>query len=191
MISRSARESWTKAVPVRALTLVVCGAPLADRAPDIAAAAVGSGWSVYVVVTPSALSWVDREAVRRLTGFPVRVEYRAPDQPKQVPEPDAVVVCPATFNTVNKWAAGVADNYAMGVLCEALNYLAPIVAIPMLKDELWRHPAWQPSIDRLSTAGVTFLDVHTGRVGAQPVASGTGSAVAAGFDPAWILPHLR
>jgi phosphopantothenoylcysteine synthetase/decarboxylase len=173
------------------LTLVVCGAPLAERAADVAGAALSAGWDIYVIATPAGSGWVDDEAVRRVIGKPVRVDYRAPDQPKQVPEPDAVVVCPATFNTVNKWAAGVADNYAMGFLCEALGSNARIVAVPMLKDELWRHPAWQPSIDRLSEAGVTFLDVQTGSVGARPVASGTGGSIAAGFDPAWILPHLR
>jgi len=174
-----------------ALTLVVCAAPLAERAADVAAAAASAGWDVYVIATPGAFGWVDKEAVRQVIGKLVRSEYRTPDQPKQVPEPDAVVVCPATFNTVNKWAAGLADNYAMGFLCEALGLGVPIVAVPMLKDELWRHPAWQPSVDRLSDAGVTFLDVQTGDVGARPVASGSGAAVAAGFDPAWIPPHLR
>lgn len=173
------------------LTIVVCGAPLADRAADIAGAALNAGWEVYVIATPAGFGWVDKEAVRQVTGKPVRVEYRAPDQPKQVPEPDAVVACPATFNTVNKWAAGLADNYAMGFLCEALGLRVPIVAVPMLKDELWRHPAWQPSIVRLSEAGVTFLDVQTGEVGARPVESGTGDAISAAFDPVWVLPHLR
>jgi phosphopantothenoylcysteine synthetase/decarboxylase len=173
------------------LILVVCGAPLAERAHDVAAAALGAGWDVYVVATPAARSWLDEDAVRQVTGVPVRTDYRAPEQPKQIPAADSVVVCPATFNTVNKWAAGVADNYAMGVLCEVVGYGVPMVAVPMLKDELWRHPAWRPSMDRLSEAGVTFLDVQTGDVGARPVPSGSGAAIAAGFDPTWILPHLR
>jgi phosphopantothenoylcysteine synthetase/decarboxylase len=172
------------------LILVVCGAPLAERAHVVAAAALGAGWDVYVVATPAARSWLDEEAVRRVTGLPVRVNYRTPEQPKQIPAADSVVVCPATFNTVNKWATGVADNYAMGVLCEAVGSGLPIVAVPMLKDELWQHPAWLPSMHRLAEAGVTFLDVRTGNVGARPVPSGSGAAIAAGFDPGWILPHL-
>ena len=27
-----------------------------------------------------------------------------------LPEPDAIIVAPATFNTINKWAAGIADT---------------------------------------------------------------------------------
>jgi flavoprotein len=30
-----------------------------------------------------------------------------PDEPDELPAADAVVVAPATFNTVNKWAAGI------------------------------------------------------------------------------------
>jgi phosphopantothenoylcysteine decarboxylase len=30
-----------------------------------------------------------------------------PDEPDELPVVDAVVVAPATFNTVNKWAAGI------------------------------------------------------------------------------------
>jgi phosphopantothenoylcysteine synthetase/decarboxylase len=173
-----------------ALTVVVCGAPLAERAPEVAAAGMAAGWDVYVVATPAARAWVDAEEVRRMTGFPVLVDYRAPDQPKRAPAPDAVAVCPATFNTVNKWAAGVADNYAMGVLCESLGMGIPIVVVPMLKESLWNHPAWQPSVERLESAGVVFVDARTGRVGARPVPSGTGVGIAARFDPSWMLDRL-
>jgi phosphopantothenoylcysteine synthetase/decarboxylase len=86
---------------------------------------MAAGWDVYVVATPAARAWVDTYEVRRVTGFPVLVDYRAPDQPKRAPEQDAVAVRPATFNTVNKWAAGVADNHATGVLCESLGMSIP------------------------------------------------------------------
>jgi phosphopantothenoylcysteine synthetase/decarboxylase len=172
-----------------ALTLVVCGAPLAERAPDLAAAAVAAGWDVHVVTTPAALGWLDGDAVRQAAGSPARVDPRAPGQPKQA-QPAALAVCPATFNTVNKWAAGIADNHAMGVLCEAAGSGVPIVVVPMVKDSLWRHPAWQASLDRLAAAGVTFVDVRTGGPAPQPVQSGSGAAVAAAFDPAWILTRL-
>jgi transcriptional regulator with XRE-family HTH domain len=37
-----------------------------------------------------------------------------PDEPDELPAADAVVVAPATFNTVNKWAAGITDTFAAG-----------------------------------------------------------------------------
>ncbi len=42
------------------LALVVCAAPLARRAPDLAAALVDDGWGVTVVVTPAGSEWLDQ-----------------------------------------------------------------------------------------------------------------------------------
>jgi len=45
-----------------------------------------------------------------LTGDRVRTGFRIPDEPDELPAADAVVVAPATFNTMNKWAAGITDT---------------------------------------------------------------------------------
>jgi phosphopantothenoylcysteine synthetase/decarboxylase len=174
------------------LTLVACGAPLAARVHDVAARAVELGWLVRVVATPSAMSWVDAGQVETITGFPVLVEQRQPRQPKRFPPPTCVVVCPATFNTINKLAAGIMDTYAAGVLCEALACRIPITVVPMVSTRLWPHPAWQPNLDMLTAAGVSFIDIQTGRAGAPAaVPSGTGAEVIAAFDPAWVVRPPR
>lgn len=170
------------------LALVACGAPLAARVHDVAAQAVELGWLVRVVATPSAMNWVDTAAVEKVTGFPVLVEQRQPGQLKRFPPPARVIVCPATFNTVNKLAAGIMDTYAAGLLCEALASQIPITLAPMVSTRLWPHPVWTHNLDMLTTAGVTFIDIQTGHAG-QPAAvqSGTGSKVIAAFDPTWML----
>jgi len=43
---------------------------------------------------------------------------------------NAIAVAPATFNTVNKLAAGIADTLALGLLCEYLALAVPIVLPP-------------------------------------------------------------
>lgn len=171
------------------LALVACGAPLAVRVPEVAAWAARAGWQVRVVATRSALNWLDGAEVERVTGSPALVEQRRPDQPKRFPTPARVVVCPATFNSVNKLAAGIMDDYAAGVLCEALGAGTPMTVLPMVSDRLWGHPAWSRNLDALAAAGVTFVDVRTGQVGAPaPVEPASGPAIAAAFDPAWALP---
>ncbi|HSV67964.1 MAG TPA: flavoprotein [Mycobacteriales bacterium] len=170
------------------LALVACGAPLAARAHDVAALAVEAGWLVRVVATRSALDWIDQARVEQATGFPVLVDQRQPDQPKRFPPPAHVLVCPATFNTINKLAAGIMDNYAAGLLCEALASHIPMTVVPMVSTRLWDHPAWRLNLDTLAAAGVTFIDVRTGRAGKpEPVESGTGGDVVAAFDPSWPL----
>jgi phosphopantothenoylcysteine synthetase/decarboxylase len=170
------------------LALVACGAPLAARVHDVAARAVEAGWIVRVVATPSATNWVDADRVEEITGFGVLVEQRQPGQAKRFAPPAQVVVCPATFNTVNKLAAGIMDNYATGLLCEALASRTPITIAPMVNHRLWSHPAWQHNLDLLTAAGVRFIDIQTGHVGGPTaVQSGTGSEIIASFDPAWVL----
>lgn len=170
------------------LALVACGAPLAARVQEVAAEAVAAGWLVRVVATPSALAWVDAEQVEKVTGFPVLTEQRQVGETKRFPRSARVIVCPATFNSVNKLAVGIADNYPAGLLCEALACRIPITAVPMVSTRLWDHPVWRRNLDALAAAGVRFLDIRTGRPGPlAPIESGTGGEVIAAFDPAWPL----
>src|SRR5687768_8772981 len=101
-----------------AVTLIVCGAPLAERSADLATSLVAAGWETSVIATPAARAWVDFDAVAAATGKAVRLDHRSPSEPKSSGLPDVVVVCPATFNTVNKAISGVSDTYALGVFCE-------------------------------------------------------------------------
>lgn len=130
------------------------------------------------------MSWVDAAQVKKITGCAVLSEQRRPGQAKRFPPPAQVIVCPATFNTVNKLAAGIMDNYAAGLLCEALASRTPMTIAPMVNNRLWSHPAWQHNLDMLAATGVKFVDIQTGHAG-RPAAvrSGTGDEVIAAFDP--------
>lgn len=174
----------------RLVTLVVCGAPLASRTPDLVGALFGKGWQVSVVGTPASAAWLDPDAINRQVGEPTPLSFRPPAQPGATGSPDAVVVCPATFNTINKVACGVSDTYALGVLCEALGMGVPVVAVPMVNDKLWGHPVWAGSLNAMRRAGVLLVDVVSGGLVPTPVASGAGDRVVAGFDPAWLIAPL-
>lgn len=135
------------------VTLIVCGAPLAARTPDLIRGLMADGWRPAVVGTPGSVGWLDHDAVTRLVGEPPRFEFRAPSTPKHGGAPAVVVVCPATFNTVNKAAAGIADTYALGVLCEAISTRTPTVIVPTVSTRLSGHPAWPRSVATLTEAG--------------------------------------
>ena len=45
------------------LALIVCGAPLAVRTPDIAEVAVSAGWEVSVTATQAARPWLDEAKI--------------------------------------------------------------------------------------------------------------------------------
>jgi phosphopantothenoylcysteine synthetase/decarboxylase len=73
-----------------------------------------------------------------------------------------VAVAPATFNTINEWAAGTADTLALGTLCEAYGLGVPIAVLPCVADALASHPAYRASLARLRDMGVRFGDPYSG-----------------------------
>ncbi|WP_233563139.1 flavoprotein [Micromonospora musae] len=144
--------------------LVVCAAPPALQISELIDLLMADGWTVCVIATPTAATWIDREALAEQTGYPVRSEWRRPGEPDVLPEADAVVVAPATFNTINKWALGISDNLALGILNEALGLRLPILAVPYAKPALTAHPAHAESAELLHANGVSlFRSEEAGR----------------------------
>lgn len=90
--------------------VVACGAPPAREVGVLVGLAQERTWDVCVLTTPQGRMFVDVATLDEQTGYPVRSEYKHPDQPDVLPAPDAVIVAPATTNTVNKWAAGISDT---------------------------------------------------------------------------------
>ena len=74
-----------------------------------------------------------------------------------VPPADAVLACPLTFNSVNKFAHGHADNFAVGLLCEMAGYGVPVVVVPHCKPRLASHPAFAASLETLRGMGVRVI----------------------------------
>ena len=97
------------------------------------------------------------EGLERLTGHPVRSEYKDPGEPDVLPAPDAVIVAPATVNTINKWAAGICDTLALGILVEAIGKGLPLVALPFSNYAHAAHPAFIENVGKLRSWGVTVL----------------------------------
>lgn len=138
------------------LYVIVCAAGPAAGAGRLVALAQEAGWVVQVVATPSALGFVDVPALEERTGRPVRSRYRRPSEPKP-PRADAVIVAPATFNTINKFAQGITDTYALGVLAEAPGLGIPVVVVPAVNAALAGRAVFRDSVERLRAEGVRVL----------------------------------
>lgn len=139
------------------LALVVCAAPPVLRIGELIELLQEDGWTVCLTATPTAATWIDREALARQTGYPVRVEWRLPGDPEPHPPAAAVAVVPATFNVINKWAQGINDTLALGILNEALGAGIPVYAFPNVKAQLAAHPSYDRHLRLLREAGVTAL----------------------------------
>jgi phosphopantothenoylcysteine decarboxylase len=142
----------------RVLYLITCAAPPAQHIRDFIVHAQATGWDVCVITTPQATRFIDIPELMQLTGHLVRSEYKLPGEADPLPRADAVLVLPATFNTLNKWALGIGDTLAVSILCECVGRgTPPIVAVPYLKQDLARHTAFPRSIQWLRECGVRVL----------------------------------
>ena len=110
-----------------------------------------------MVATPDGRKFVDVAALAAQTGHPVRTDYKNPGDPDVLPPADAMIVAPATVNTINKWAAGIADTLALGLLVEGHGHGAADRGGAVHQRGDGRAPGVRESIDRLRDWGVTVL----------------------------------
>ncbi len=141
----------------RVLYVIACGSPAARDVHILIELAQNAGWEVCVVATPSGRKFVDAPALAAQTGHAVRVDFKNPGDPDVLPEPHAMIVAPATVNTINKWSLGIADTLALGLLVEGQGRGLPIVAVPYTNAAMATHPAFLDSIRRLRGWGVAVL----------------------------------
>ncbi len=148
----------------RVLTIIVCGAGPATAIGTLVTLAQERGWTTQVVATPAALDFFDQGEIEKLTGSPVHSQYRKPGEPRSQPS-DAIIVAPATYNTINKWAQGISDTYALGILAETTGLGIPIVVLPFVNSALAGRTPFQRNVESLRTEGVRIL---LGPGGVQP-----------------------
>jgi phosphopantothenoylcysteine synthetase/decarboxylase len=156
-----------------ALSVIVCGAGPAAAIGSLVTLAHERGWTVQVIATPAALDFIDQAAVEKQTGNPVKSQYSKPGAPRsQIP--DAVVVAPATYNTINKWAQGISDTYALGLLAEITGLGIPIVVLPFVNSALANRAPFRRSVESLRSEGVQIL---LGPGGFEPHPPRTGGSL--------------
>jgi phosphopantothenoylcysteine synthetase/decarboxylase len=163
------------------LYMIGASAPPVRQLADACRLAIDSGCHPYVTLTPTAAEWVDLAELRTVTGQPVRIQPRRLDESDPFPAADAVLAAPLTFNTINKWAGGINDTVALGLLNELLSSELPIVAVPCVKDALRAHPAYAANLQLLEDAGVQFLG--------DSITTHGGDGLAA-FDWSAVMQHL-
>lgn len=163
--------------------LVAAAAPPVLQVSEACQALAREGWEPCVILTPSAATWVSASDIAVMTGYPVRVHPRLPGEEDPLLPAAAVLAAPLTFNSVNKWAAGISDNLALGLLNELISAGIPVSAVPCVKETLQHHPAYVASLALLRRCAVKVLD--------QDHFTGRTPAGLAAFDWTAIVETLR
>ena len=124
-----------------------------------------AGADVTVIPTPRALDMVGRATWEALTGKPVHTEIT--EDAAHVAHvrhggwADAIVVAPATADTIAKMRAGMADNLLTSTLLAAR---CPILLAPAMHTEMWLNPATADNVRTLRERGVLVMDPASGRL---------------------------
>jgi phosphopantothenoylcysteine decarboxylase/phosphopantothenate--cysteine ligase len=157
------------------IAFVLTGSVAGYKACDAISRLVQRGHRVRAVATESALRFVGVATLEGLTGERVLTDIFQPGAALEHIQitrwADAVVVCPATAHTLNRFAAGLADDLA-GALFLAHDRSKPFLVAPAMNPAMWSHPATQDSVDRLGRWGVRFISVGDGRTACGEVGEG-------------------
>lgn len=74
---------------------------------------------------------------------------------------DAMMITPASCNTIAKMANGICDNLLLAVY---LSSQAPVLIAPAMDEDMWHHPSTQRNISILKQQGNLFLPVNNGEL---------------------------
>lgn len=143
--------------------IIACGAPPTREVVKLVDIAKDASWDVCVIASPAGRRFVDFDAISAKTGHTVRSDYKEPGTPDVLPPADAIIVAPATCNTMAKWAAGISDTLPLGLLVEAIGKHLPVVCMPFSNRAQLSFPAIQSAMKDLADWGVTMLgeEVYT------------------------------
>ncbi len=153
------------AVSLQRVLLCVCGGVAAYKAVEIVRRLRERGCEVQVAMTESAGHFVGEATFQAVSGHPVRnslwdAEAEAAMGHIELARwPEAIVIAPATANTLAKLAHGFADDL-VSTLCLATT--SPIFVAPAMNHRMWLHPATQANIDTLKGRGVAVIGPGVG-----------------------------
>ena len=136
------------------------------KACSVISRLVQAGATVQTLATPAALKFIGPSTLEGLTGRPVFSDMwesgRALDHIDCARESDLAIVCPATANTMNKLAGGIADDLTGSLFLAWEHGSKPWFFAPAMNTFMWRHPATQTSVKRLADWGATIIEPAEG-----------------------------
>ena len=160
----------------------VSGGIAAYKSIELARLATLAGHGVRVLMTPTAERFVGRATFEGITGAPVLFGEFDPDPalgaypgenpPDHAPishlalseRADAVVVAPASANTIAKLAAGICDSL---LTTSFLAAAGPRLIAPAMNGRMWEAEATRENVTRLRARGVEVLEPAEGALASR------------------------
>ena len=145
----------------RRVALLVTGGIAAMKVPFVARALRRQGAEVVAFATPEATRYVAVEALEWSTLHPVIAHLTAAAEHLSEAAPfDAYLIAPATYNTINKVASGIADGVVTSAAAAALGRMergkTGVLIAPTMHGSL-HNDILVESLRRLHTLGVRVI----------------------------------
>ncbi|HEX2860258.1 MAG TPA: bifunctional phosphopantothenoylcysteine decarboxylase/phosphopantothenate--cysteine ligase CoaBC [Lacunisphaera sp.] len=179
------------------LLVIVTGSIAAYKGCEVVSRLVQLGHRVRCVTTPSALNFIGPATLEGLTGAVVLSDAFTPGAALEhinlTRWADAVLVCPATANTLNRFAAGLADDLP-GALFLAHDRAKPWLVAPAMNPAMWAHPATLAALGKLREWGVRCIEPAAGRTACGETGEGRlagPAAIVAAVEAALARPTRR
>ncbi len=145
----------------------ITGGIAAYKAAILVRLLIKEGASVRVLMTPFAKHFINPLTLSTLSKNPVFIEFYNPvngDWNSHVNLglwADAMVVAPATANTIGKAANGIADNL---LLTTYLSAKCPVFWAPAMDLDMYCHPAVVANIEQIKRFGNYIIDAESGEL---------------------------
>lgn len=152
------------------IVLGICGGIAAYKLIEVARQLTTAGARVDTIMTGDAAHFVTPLTLQTLTRRPVLTDMFRLLETMEIGhvslgrQADAMLIAPATANTLAKMAHGQADNL---LLTTYLATTAPVIVAPAMDANMWEHPATQANVEALRRRGVILVGPDYG-----PLASG-------------------
>jgi len=145
----------------------ITGSIAAYKAAMLVRLLVKEGAEVKVMMTPIAKEFITPLTMATLSRNPVSVDFFDPENGAWNSHvdlgiwADALLIAPATANTIAKMATGIADNL---LLTTYLSARCPVFVAPAMDMDMFRHTATTQNIQTLRTRGVHIIEPATGEL---------------------------
>ncbi|MEB6292261.1 bifunctional phosphopantothenoylcysteine decarboxylase/phosphopantothenate--cysteine ligase CoaBC [Mammaliicoccus sciuri] len=157
------------------ILLAVTGGIAAYKAIDLTSKLTQSGYQVRVMLTEHAKQFVTPLAFQAISRNHVYIDTFDEKDVSEIQHitladwADAVIVAPATANTISKLANGLADNMVTSTL---LATTAPVFIAPAMNVHMLEHPSTVENMSRLRNYGYKFIAPGEGYLACGYVARG-------------------